>query len=55
VEYVMAGERYKQWVIVIPRPKGDIFHTWFYTSPINQYNDFFNIAKAMLDSWTITE
>ena len=54
-EYSLQGVRYKQWVIVLPGPKGDIFHTWFYTSPLNQYNNFESISQAMLDSWTIIE
>lgn len=54
-EYSKDGESFRQWTIVIPRPQGDAFHTWFYTSPIKQYNEFSGIAKTMLDSWIITK
>lgn len=54
-EYTQGKDRFKQWLIILPRPKGDLFHTWFYTSPIHQYNDFLDIAKAMLDSWALIE
>ncbi|MCX5811673.1 MAG: hypothetical protein NT178_03910 [Proteobacteria bacterium] len=55
VEYIRDGERFRQWIIVLPRPKGEAFHAWFYTSPITQYDEFLGIAKAMLNSWIITE
>jgi hypothetical protein len=54
-EYTLGNDRFKQLSIVIPRPKEDIFHTWFYTSALSQYNEFESIALAMLDSWTIIE
>ncbi|MRR16291.1 MAG: hypothetical protein EG826_07525 [Deltaproteobacteria bacterium] len=54
-EYTTDKTRFKQWLIIIPRSNGDLFHAWFYTSPINQYNDFLDIAKAMLDSWMLIE
>lgn len=54
-EYQRDGESFRQWCIMIQRPKGDAFHTWFYTSPVTQYDEFSGIAKTMLDSWTITK
>lgn len=54
-EYSKDGDRFRQWTIVIPRPKKDAFHTWFYTSPMSQYDEFSGIVKTMLNSWTITE
>lgn len=55
VEYVKDGTRFKQWVIVLPTSSGKILRTWFYTSPAAQYDEFLNTAKAILDSWTITD
>jgi hypothetical protein len=55
VQYWRDGERFRQWIIVLPRPKGEAFHAWFYTSPITQYDEFLGIAKTMLNSWSIAE
>ncbi|WP_028895069.1 hypothetical protein [Syntrophorhabdus aromaticivorans] len=52
-EYALKGEKYKQWVIIIPRGDGQVFHVWSYTSPASRYENSRGIAKAMLDSWTI--
>jgi hypothetical protein len=52
-EYVLKGEKYKQWVIVVPRIDGQAFHVWSYTSPASRYDSYYGVAKAMLDSWTI--
>ncbi|MCX5815919.1 MAG: hypothetical protein NTX75_06695 [Proteobacteria bacterium] len=54
-EYWRDGERFRQWIIVLPRPKGEAFHAWFYTSPITQYDEFLGTAKIMLNSWIIVE
>ena len=27
-EYSLQGEKYKQWVVVLPRVTGDVFHVW---------------------------
>lgn len=55
VEYITDGTSFKQWVIVLPTPGGKLFRTWFYTSPADQYDEFLNIAKAILNSWTIIQ
>ncbi|OPY71536.1 MAG: hypothetical protein A4E63_01492 [Syntrophorhabdus sp. PtaU1.Bin050] len=52
-EYVWKGEKYRQWVIVVPHSGGQVFHVWSYTSPANRYESYRAVAKAMLDSWTI--
>lgn len=54
-EYIRQKENFKQWIIVIPHPKGQLFYVWSYTSPIDQYDEYFKIAKAMLGSWKIFE
>ncbi|OPY78367.1 MAG: hypothetical protein A4E65_02240 [Syntrophorhabdus sp. PtaU1.Bin153] len=52
-EYALKGEKYKQWVIIVPRTDGQAFHVWSYTSPASRYDSYYSVAKAMLDSWTI--
>jgi hypothetical protein len=54
-QYRKDEEMFRQWIVVLPRPKGEVFHTWFYTSPITQYDNFLGIAKTMLNSWSIAE
>lgn len=54
-EYSKDGERFRQWTIVLPRPNGEAFHTWFYTSPTKQYDEFLVTATTMLNSWIIAE
>jgi len=52
-EFTYQGETLRQWRIVIARGNGNIFHTWAYASPIEQYDSYLPIARAMLDSWTL--
>lgn len=54
-EYTRQGGDFRQWVIVVPRSAGDIFHIWLYTSPVNQYNTYLKTAEVMLRSWEIGE
>lgn len=54
-EYTLQGERYKQWMIIILRNDGEVFHVWIYVSPVKRYETYLGIAKAMLDSWVILE
>lgn len=53
--YTFKDKNYKQWVIVIPRKGGEIFHAWIYSAPEEQYDKYLATAQAMLDSWVITE
>jgi hypothetical protein len=54
-EYTLQRERYKQWMIIILRNDGEVFHVWIYVSPVKRYETYLGIAKAMLDSWVILE
>lgn len=54
-EYILKDKNYKQWVIVIPRKNGEVFHVWIYTAPEEKYDKYSTIAQAMLDSLVITE
>jgi len=53
VTYSFGGERYRRWVIVVPRPKGTITHVWIYSAPEAQFETFRPVAEAVLKSWTI--
>ena len=53
VTYTHAGERYRKWTVVVPRPDGAVVHIWDYTAPEKRFDDFRSIADAMLRSWTI--
>jgi len=53
-EYTFNNKNYKQWIIVIPRPDGQLFHTWIYSSPADQYDKYMGTAQAMLETFTIT-
>ena len=52
-EYNYRGVNNKQYLVAIPRLNGDIFHVFIYSAPENQYDIYFDTAKAMLDSWII--
>lgn len=52
-EYTRQNERFKQWLIVIPRVSGEAFHAWSYTSSPNQYDTYLPAAELMLGSWML--
>jgi hypothetical protein len=52
-EYTLQGEKYKQWVVVLQRPAGDVFHLWSFVSQAKTYEHYLSTAKAMLSSLTI--
>jgi len=52
-EYNYKGANHKQFLVVLPRVNGDVFHVFIYSTPIEQYDKYFATAKAMLDSWII--
>ena len=53
VTYTFAGERFRKWALVVPRPSGTVAHIWSYTAPDSRFRTFRPIADAMLKSWTI--
>ena len=53
VTFTHAGQRYRRWALVLPRPTGTVAHIWSYTAPDKQYEAFWPQADAMLKSWTI--
>lgn len=53
--YDLQGKMYKQWQIVVLRNDGEVFYTWAYTSPIEQFDYDLPTAKAILKTWSIYE
>jgi len=54
-EYTLQGEKYKQWVVVLPRAAGDVFHLWSFVSQARTYDHNLGTARAMLNSFTIIQ
>lgn len=54
-EYVSRGEKFKEWVIVVPREGGEAFYAWSYTAPLGLYDAYLHVAEAMKDSWQISK
>jgi hypothetical protein len=46
--YRMNGKQYQQWIVVVPRASGEVFHAFFYTSPTDSYARNRKIAADML-------
>jgi len=53
VLYTFAGERFRKWTLVLPRPSGTVAHIWSYTAPEKGFKTFRPLVDAMLKSWTI--
>ncbi|MBL6948792.1 MAG: hypothetical protein ISR51_08955 [Rhodospirillales bacterium] len=51
--YTYSGERYRRWVLVLPRPTGTVAHIWSYTAPDIRFMEFRPVVDAMLKTWTI--
>ena len=54
VTYSHAGQNFKKWALVIPRPSGEIAYIWSYTAPGNEFERYKPIAEKMLKSWDIS-
>jgi len=52
-EFTRHGRKFRQWIIVLPRANGELFHIWVYTATAKMYDAYSGTAKAMLDSWVI--
>ncbi len=53
VSYVMNGERFRQWTLIVPRSQGRVAHIWSYRAPDALYQRFLPVAEKMLRSWRI--
>ena len=54
-DYDQNGVRFRQWSIVLPRPKGRVAHIWTYRAPAGRFDVYLPIAEAMLRTWTIED
>lgn len=54
-EYRHAGQVFRKWALVLPRPDGTVTHVWSYTAPRAAFDTYRPVAEGMLRSWTISE
>ena len=50
VTYVLEGEKFQQWAVVIPRASDLVYHVFFYTSPARLYERNARTAYDMLQT-----
>lgn len=55
LEFTKEDKRIREWQIVIPDPNNEIFYYWAYNAPIDLFDKYLDTAKAMLNSWKISE
>lgn len=53
VTYQYKGGNYKKWIVMLPRPEGEIVHIWSYTAPENQFDKVAPMAQKILQSLDI--
>lgn len=53
VAYGQAGQRFRQYTVVLPRPQGTVAHVWSFAAPEDRFSEFQPIAEEMLQGWTI--
>jgi hypothetical protein len=53
-DYARQDKKFRQWVIIIPRPSGETFYVWSYTAPDDLYDTYYGTVQLMLDSWVIS-
>jgi hypothetical protein len=52
-EFIRRADHFRQWVVILPRPKAPILHVWIFTGPVEDFPQALPTAKAMLDSLEI--
>lgn len=50
ITYVLEGEKFQQWAVVIPRASDLMYHVLFYTSPVRLYERNAKTAYDMLQT-----
>jgi hypothetical protein len=50
VTYMLKGEKFQQWAVVIPRASDLVYHVFFYTSPARLYERNIKTAYNMLQT-----
>jgi len=53
-EYPLQGDVFKTSEVIFPHANGNIFCSWAYSAPKEDYDTYSDIANAMFDSWTFT-
>jgi len=53
-EYPLQGDVFKTSEVIFPHANGNIFCSWAYSAPKEDYDNYADIANAMFDSWTFT-
>lgn len=52
-EFSRRSNAFRQWFVILPRPKSPILHVWIFTGPVEDFPRALPTAKAMLDSFVI--
>ncbi|MBT3358441.1 MAG: hypothetical protein HN403_02300 [Rhodospirillales bacterium] len=55
VSYSDNQRRFKQWSLVLPRSDGRVAHIWSYRAPIESFARHLQVARNMVQSWTIMD
>jgi len=55
VTYTLQGEKFQQWVVIIPRASDLVYHVYFYTSPVRLYEKNIKTAHDMLGTLKLLE
>jgi len=53
-EYPLQGDVFKTSEVIFPHANGNVFCSWAYSAPKEDYDTYSDIANAMFDSWTFT-
>ena len=53
-EYPFQGDAFKTSQVIFPHPNGNIFCSWVYSAPVEDYDTYADIVNAMFDSWEFT-
>ena len=53
-EYPFQGDVFKTSQVIFPHVNGNVFCSWAYSAPEEDYDDYSDIANAMFDSWAFT-
>ncbi|CAA6604131.1 conserved exported hypothetical protein [Rhodospirillaceae bacterium LM-1] len=52
-EFSRRGDEFRQWIVILPRPKAPVLHVWIFTGPAEDFPQALPTARAMLESLTI--
>ena len=54
-EYPFQGDVFKTSQVIFPHANGNVFCSWAYSAPKEDYDAYVDIVNAMFDSWTFTK